>query len=138
MEMMRPSPSARPRPSSTRARHAAMLALATLLAATGCQGIEDCACAQPVPRLTLTPTSLTASVGDTVAVRLDIDEPPRANSTVRWQSSRPEVVRIDTTVAPGRPALARAVAPGAAVLTATLFHDGQAITASVPATVVTR
>ncbi len=124
-------------------RHLLLLTLLTLaapLAATlaACYGGDDIAPIGRTPVITLTPRQVAVAVGDTVAVVAAIDEPARDNSLVLWRSDRPEVLHLDTTVAVGRRAVARAVAPGSAVLTATVTHAGQTVIASVPATVVAR
>lgn len=106
--------------------------------AAGCDMTDDIAPVGHVPRITLTPAELTARVGDPVAVHVVMDEPPRSRTTARWRSEQPAIVRLDTTVAPGRIATGVAVAPGLAVLLVTITHDGQTVTASIPATVLPR
>jgi hypothetical protein len=115
-----------------------LAALATIAALSACAGVEGRTDLQPVPTITLTPQELTARVGDSIAVLAAIDEPPRRSSTARWRSEQPAIVRLDTTVAPGRIATGVAVAPGSAVLMAWLTHYGQTVGAAVPVTVLPR
>ena len=123
----------------TRAARATLgAALTAAVALAGCGEGDDWGGGQPVPAVTLTPQALTARVGDSVAVVATLHDTPRQNSTATWRSQRPEIVRLDTTVAPGRIATGVAVAPGSVVLTVSVTHAGQTVTASIPATVLPR
>ena len=77
-----------------------------------------------------TPVRLTLSAGaeaDVLARILD----GRAG-TVRWASLRPDLVRLDTTVAAGTPARVRGLRAGSAVVVATTVLGRDTIPVAVP------
>jgi hypothetical protein len=60
---------------------------------------------------TVEPTAAQLSVGDTLPVLISVAG-DRGTASVRLRSTRSGVVRLDTVVPPGTPAILHAVAPG--------------------------
>lgn len=89
----------------------------------------------PTLPFTLVPQRVAVAPGDTVALTVRGDSPAAARAQVRWRSPRPDIVRLDTMVAAGRPVYARAVAPGDVMLEAVLTYEATTVTTAVPVTV---
>ena len=73
-------------------------------------------------------------VGDTASVVLTVP----AEAQITWQSSRPEVARLDTMLWGGRRAVLRGVAAGVAALLYAVTSSSQVVTGSVPVQVTAR
>jgi len=98
------------------------LAAASTLALAACRdapAVTTCCLVQ----MTIDPTSATLLVGDTLPVRIAATG-ATSPVTVRWRSTRPDVVRLDTTVAAGAPAILRAVGAGADTVLGTILLGG--------------
>ena len=112
----------------------AWAAVAVLLAsAAGACGSIDEPAASTEQNFSINQTSLLLVNGDSaVLVISPVPVEPAVNGTVRWASSRPDVVSIDSLVLIGEPARVRARTAGTATLTATVRSPTRTITASVP------
>ena len=87
--------------------------------------------------ITLSHPSLALAVGDSVPVSATV-LPGTPAASVRWRSTRPAVVRLDTTVAGGRPAILRAVGRGADTIRVTVTIGVDTARTGVPVTVQAR
>jgi len=74
--------------------------------------------------VTLDPTSASLAVGDTLPVRV-LATGASSAVTVRWRAARPDVVRLDTTVAAGAPAILRAFGAGVDSVRGTILLGGE-------------
>jgi hypothetical protein len=111
--------------SAARCAVIAVLALAAA-GAGACKSVSE-----PVstgPTVTLNSTSLFLSAGDSAP--LIVGSP--VEGTVRWKSSNPAIVTVDSLVFVGDPAWVRARSTGSTVLTGVIVLNGQTINASVP------
>jgi hypothetical protein len=86
------------------------------------------------PVVTPAPAQARLVVGDTGSVVITVS----AEGRMTWQSSRPEVARLDTVLREGRQAVLRGVAVGEAALLYTVTSSSQVVTGSVPVQVTAR
>jgi len=80
------------------------------------------------PTATVTPESITLDVGDSTTVTVNSN----GSGTVRWKSTDPTVVAVDSLVQLGDGAKVRARSRGSALLNGTATIDGQPYSTSVP------
>jgi len=110
-------------PIRTRSLHAVVSAGLLVLALGACRDpapVTTCC----LVVATFDPPSASLAVGDTLPVRVVVTG-ATSPVTVRWRAGRPDVVRLDTTVAAGAPAILRAVGPGVDSLRAAILFAGQ-------------
>ena len=74
--------------------------------------------------VTLDPLSASLVVGDTLPVHGAVTGATSA-VTVRWRAMRPAVIRLDTTVTAGAPAILRAVGAGVDSVRGTILFGGE-------------
>jgi hypothetical protein len=113
----------------------ALILLTAGASAAGCHESEEpcIACLGPIG--TPAPAQARIVVGDTGSVVLTV---PADEARITWQSSRPEIARLDTLLRGGRQAVLRGVATGAAALLYTVTSSSQVVTGSVPVQVTAR
>jgi hypothetical protein len=112
----------------------AAAAVVVAVAALACSE-DDIAMVGPTLSFTLLPEHAVVAPRDSATLTLRGDSPAAARSQVRWRSSRPDVVLLDTTVAAGRPVFARGVAAGESMIEITLSYQGSVVTTTLPVTV---
>ena len=113
-----------------RSRMVATLLVATLAAAGCSPGTEPLGTSSSLT-YTADPSALLLSPGETQAIVVNSTPIGPVLGTVRWSSSDPRVVTIDSLVQIGQPATARAVGAGTATLRATVSSTGNQTTISV-------
>ena len=83
---------------------------------------------QSGPIVSLNPTSFTFAVGDSSTLTVSSSREGR----VRWSSTNPAVVTVDSLVTTGDPARVKARGVGTAQLNGVITIDGQSVSTSVP------
>jgi hypothetical protein len=118
-----------------RHRYLALILLTAGASAAGCHESEGPCIACLGPIVTPAPAQARIVVGDTGSVILMV---PADEARIAWQSSRPEIARLDTLLRGGRQAVLRGVATGEAALLYTVTSANQVVTGSVPVQVTAR
>jgi hypothetical protein len=127
--------SVRPGPAT---RLAATTLLAATLAVAGCSPGTELLNTSSGLTFTADPASLLLSPGETKTIVVNSVPIGPVLGTVKWASSDPRVVTIDSLVPIGAPATARAVGAGTASLRATISSAAIQSTLSVAVRVQTR
>ena len=83
---------------------------------------------QTGPIVSVNPTSFTFAAGDSSTLTVNSSREGR----VRWTSTNPAVVTVDSLVSTGDPARVNARAVGTALLNGVITIDGRSVATSVP------